>query len=306
MSTGKRALPDKDLSFEARSIESLKSLRRWPERGGLHSCFQIVWIIKGAGYYSIDMERFPLANNTLYFLPPGRMHHLHSMKETEGWVLSFNPVFLHLSAASAWMHSFKEMVARFSSVMVLNLMENPAEGMLIKVVKEMIRESAVQQSLNSEALGGLLHIFLIYLQRLAAPVQRVSCPSKQVDMFNTFYSRVQSDFVTKRHVSEYATELSVTPSYLSTVVKGVSGHSASFHIQQRTILEAKRMAMYTDANMKHIAYQLGFYDLAHFSKFFKNVAGMNFTDFRSRNSQSAVSLNYRRQPIEHSIGSNGS
>jgi AraC-like DNA-binding protein len=32
--------------------------------------------------------------------------------------------------------------------------------------------------------------------------------------------------------------------------------------------------------MKEVAYSLGFEDIAHFSRFFKNTAGMNFTDFR--------------------------
>jgi AraC-like DNA-binding protein len=32
--------------------------------------------------------------------------------------------------------------------------------------------------------------------------------------------------------------------------------------------------------MKEIAYHLGFSDSAHFSKFFKNTTGMNFTDFK--------------------------
>jgi AraC family transcriptional regulator, transcriptional activator of pobA len=32
--------------------------------------------------------------------------------------------------------------------------------------------------------------------------------------------------------------------------------------------------------MKETAYLLGFDDLAHFSKFFKNLAGINYSDFR--------------------------
>jgi AraC family transcriptional activator of pobA len=76
--------------------------------------------------------------------------------------------------------------------------------------------------------------------------------------------------------------ISVTPNYLTEVVKKVTGNSASYHIQQRMVQEAKRLAMYSDANMKDIAYTLGFDDLSHFSKFFKNAAGMNFTEFKKK------------------------
>jgi AraC-like DNA-binding protein len=46
------------------------------------------------------------------------------------------------------------------------------------------------------------------------------------------------------------------------------------------VLEAKRKALYSDANMKEVAYSLDFEDIAHFGKFFKNSAEINFTDFR--------------------------
>jgi AraC family transcriptional activator of pobA len=36
------------------------------------------------------------------------------------------------------------------------------------------------------------------------------------------------------------------------------------------------------SRMKEIAFQLGFDDVAHFSKFFKNVSGLNFTEYRKR------------------------
>jgi AraC-like DNA-binding protein len=49
------------------------------------------------------------------------------------------------------------------------------------------------------------------------------------------------------------------------------------------VQEAKRLAMYSDASMKMVAYTLGFDDLSHFSKFFKNVTGINFTQYKKSN-----------------------
>jgi AraC-like DNA-binding protein len=255
-----------------------------PVEAAQHDDFQIVWVTSGTGSFCIDMERFLLSANTVYFVPPGRMQHMHPSGDVDGWVLSFNPDFLQLSAASTLKHSYKEMVAGYSRVIMLYLRENKAEGILANVLQEMIRESGQQQPFRAEVLSGLLHMFLIYLQRLA-PARYEPIPSKKVELFNNFYSRLEKDFIKKRCVAEYATELSVTPNYLSEVVKRVSGYSASHHIQQRMVLEAKRLAMYSDANMKLIAYKLGFDDLSHFSKFFKNVAGMNFTEFRNSNVQ---------------------
>ncbi|MCW3111245.1 MAG: helix-turn-helix protein, partial [Segetibacter sp.] len=64
------------------------------------------------------------------------------------------------------------------------------------------------------------------------------------------------------------------------IVKKTSGTPASDHIKHRIVLEAKRHAAYSDVSMKEIAYSLGFDDVAHFSKYFKNATGINFTDFK--------------------------
>jgi AraC-like DNA-binding protein len=45
-------------------------------------------------------------------------------------------------------------------------------------------------------------------------------------------------------------------------------------------LEAKRRAAFEEYSMKEIAYYLGFWDPADFSKYFKNSSGTNFTDFK--------------------------
>ena len=103
-------------------------MRGWPDGKGPNTCFQIVWVIEGNGNYSIDMETFSLAGNTLFFIPPALMQCIRSLKEIAGWV--FNSDFLQPSEASAWMHSFTDMAARFSRVAVIELIETPAAGML--------------------------------------------------------------------------------------------------------------------------------------------------------------------------------
>ena len=83
-----------------------------------------------------------------------------------------------------------------------------------------------------------------------------------------------------KSVREYAAKLFVSPSYLNSVVKKNSGCSASYHIRGRIVREAKRQAMFGEMNMKEIAYHLGFSNSAHFSKFFKTIAGQTFSDFK--------------------------
>ena len=59
------------------------------------------------------------------------------------------------------------------------------------------------------------------------------------------------------------------PNYFNEVIKKITGRSAGHHIRERIILEAKRLALYSEINMKEIAYELGFIDLAISVNFLK-------------------------------------
>jgi len=87
-------------------------------------------------------------------------------------------------------------------------------------------------------------------------------------------------FKNEKMVSGYAGMLMVTPNYLNEIIKKTTGFSAGYHIRQRVVLEAKRLAKYSNMCMKEIAYSLDFADSAHFSKFFKTVTGTNFSDYK--------------------------
>ena len=121
---------------------------------------------------------------------------------------------------------------------------------------------------------------MIYLSRQVENEKKASFNSRKMELVHVFYALLDRHFATKKMVRDYADILAVTPSYLNDTVKEVSGFTASYHIQQRIVLEAKRRAIYEGDSMKEIAYHLGFCDPAHFSKYFKNSSGTNFTDFK--------------------------
>lgn len=99
-------------------------------------------------------------------------------------------------------------------------------------------------------------------------------------LVDRFLALVEDNFRERLTVTDYARAVFVTPNYLNHVIKATTGLTAREHIQQRILLEAKTELRRQGTSMKQIAYHLGFDDLGHFSKFFKNTAGKNFTDYR--------------------------
>jgi len=269
-------------AFEVRSIQWLKENHDILDKPQRYFFSQIIWIRSGQGHYCIDTERYALAENTIYFVPSGHVQQLHAAGELSGHVLSISSDLLMLAVASPSQPVSNELISGFSRVNIVSIKDKKTEGVFLHLLEEMVQEISEQSMLHSEILAGFLKIFLIYLRRMSIPFPREIETSKMVSLFNSFNSKVDKAVLTKRSVADYASELSVTPTYLTEVVKRFTGMSASQHIQQRKVLEAKRLAIYSDDNMKTIAYKLGFDDVSHFSKFFKHVAGINFTDFKKK------------------------
>lgn len=269
-------------AFEIHSIQWLKENRDLLNRPQRHFSSQVIWILSGRGHYGIDMERYALVDNTLYFVPSGRVQQLHATGDLTGHVLSFNSDLFQLAVASPSQPVSNELNAVFSRVNVVSVRDKKTETVLTNLLQEMKQELAEHRMLHSEILAGLLKVFLIYLCRMSLPYPKEIESSKMITLFNSFNSSVDKSVLTRRSVADYASDLSVTPSYLTSVVKRFTGLSASQHIQQRKVLEAKRLAIYSGDNMKSIAYRLGFDDVSHFSKFFKNASGVSFSDFKKK------------------------
>lgn len=151
---------------------------------------------------------------------------------------------------------------------------------VIHVISLLEKESFNNVNLQREIVGKWLQIILLYLRRSIESSSSFVLMEKNNTLLKRFLLLLENNFKKKKAVVDYACDLNVTPNYLNAVIKKVSGYPPSYHIQQRVVQEAKRRAKHSDASMKEIAYYLGFDDIAHFSKYFKNNSGMSFTDFK--------------------------
>ncbi|MEL6385418.1 MAG: AraC family transcriptional regulator, partial [Cyanobacteria bacterium J06626_18] len=83
-------------------------------------------------------------------------------------------------------------------------------------------------------------------------------------------------------VQDYATAQHLHPNYFSTVIKRKTGKTVNTWITEKTIAEAQALLSRSPQPIQQIAYQLGFKDAPHFSRFFKKQTGLSPSDFRQQ------------------------
>lgn len=273
--------------FEIRSIQWMEMNRQHNASPHRHNHFEITWVKQGRGTCTVDMQHFNVSGNAVFCAAPGQVHQLELEDNTEGYTLSFNNEFLFLSDDHSDLFMRNTLINRSSGSFFASPCSE-AIGDMGEVIMKMVREFENYFSLRTEILRGYFRIFMIYLRRQFDQKEETLLVSRNAEVVRKFYALLDAHYTESKMVTDYARLLAVSPNYLNEIVKRHSGYSASHHIQQRVVLEAKRNAVYTNASMKEIAYKLGFDDIAHFSKYFKNVCGVNFTDYKKSTSRIMV------------------
>ena len=133
-----------------------------------------------------------------------------------------------------------------------------------------------------ETLGNLLDILLYALTRYRGeenhPIQQ---ESRNSHVFHAFYDLLISNYYCQHKIEWYAEQLCLTPKYLSTIIRRITGKSAAKWIDEVLVLHAKRL-LYTrrDLTVQQVAYELGFKENATFCRFFKDQTGLRPSEYR--------------------------
>lgn len=241
--------------------------------------FEIIWILQGNGVHIVNNENYHIKDNMVYAALPGHWHALHVQPDTKGYIISFDSSKIskhtdeYAMSDEAYLHQY------FSKSPFLSLPDEEAKQML-NLILLLETETYNHLIVKNDIACKYFQIFQLYLRRHIEKNTAAYDGERNSALLQNFLLLVENNFRKMRLVNDYAIELHVTPNYLTHVIKKESGHSASHLIQQRVMQEAKRKARHSDASMKEVAYELGFTDIAHFSRYFKNMSGMNFSDFK--------------------------
>ena len=142
-------------------------------------------------------------------------------------------------------------------------------------------EFSTPDKIQGDMLQMLLKRLVIIATRLAKE-QQISkkLNNEQIDIIRKYNVLVDTHYKTLRKVSDYANLLFKSPKTLSNLFAIYNQKSPQQIILDRIALESKRLINYTEKQNQEIAYELGFNDPAHFSRFFKKMTSFSPSQYR--------------------------
>lgn len=251
-----------------------------PESG----TFRIAWQQQGTSYWQIDGEPFILAENHVLALTPSQFAQL-VQQEGHTTLWSFNRDFYCILQHDQEVSCMGVVFYGTSQTVVTEIPAEEQEKfrLIYKVFRE---EFSTPDTIQGEMLRMMLKRLIILITRLAkqqgsAQVTDASHLSSK-EVVRRFLVLLEYHFRQKKTVAEYADLLAQSPKNLSQVFAAQGLPSPLEHIHERVLIEARRLIRYSEANLKEIAFDLGFEELAHFSRFFKRMAGESPSQYRER------------------------
>jgi AraC-like DNA-binding protein len=94
---------------------------------------------------------------------------------------------------------------------------------------------------------------------------------------NYFDNKNQQGLPTVAYIAE---SLNLSPKYLSSLLKALTGQNTQQHIHEKLIAKAKEKLSTTNLSVSEIAYELGFEHIQSFSKLFKTKTNQSPLEFR--------------------------
>ncbi|MDR2084996.1 MAG: AraC family transcriptional regulator [Bacteroidales bacterium] len=169
----------------------------------------------------------------------------------------------------------------------LPCMEVPKDAMedLIEYYALIVKQhNQFEQPYRVEIVKGILYTMLLemiglYNMRVGA----LPSPSSRAEEITTdFFKLLRVNYKQDRTVAFYADKLCITPKYLSSIIKEVTGKTVLFWIHQAIIIEVKMLLKSTDLTVLQISDELNFPNQSFFGKFFKEHVGMTPLEFRRK------------------------
>jgi AraC-like DNA-binding protein len=268
--------------FVIKTMEEVdKNLGGIADKPHRHNYYTIVWPFDATGKHIIDFKEYPILPHHLFFVSPEQVHQVITNPKPTGFVILFTSEFLGKSSIREDFISNLRLFKQSDETPPLPLSDS--KMMILKgFVDQMMVAFCSHSDLRFETIGAYLKLFLIECNSSCTLNPESNTQNVEVgkNLVKNFKAIVDKHYATWHQVKDYADSLNVSPNYLNEVIKSAIGISAKDYIQNRIVLEAKRMVVFTEKSSKEIGFDLGFDDPSHFSKFFKINAGLSLVQFK--------------------------
>jgi AraC family transcriptional activator of pobA len=252
-------------------------------------------------FYSISLKRiynakmkygqqqYDFDEGVMFFIAPGQVFGIEVNKDEiikrSGWMLFVHPDFL-------WNTPLAKTIKKYEyfdySVHEALFLSDKEEAMIINTMQNIDQEYRSNiDKFSQDVIIAQLELLLTYSERfynrqfITRKISNHKILDRLEDILANYFNSndmAEKGLPTVHYIAE---TLNVSPNYLSSLLKVLTGQSTQQHIHEKLIEKAKEKLSTTNLSVSEIAYALGFEHPQSFSKLFKTKTKLSPLEFRA-------------------------
>jgi len=293
-SNNRKSIPERELKgdsrlYVAQSKLAPEDMKLEPHR---HAFYEIALLEEGDGNFICDMESYDLQQGALVCVTPGQVHTWHNPNPHNLILIGFKPTIFASNGINPMLLSqLPYFDKRTSPTINIPTEKQSVFSYLFDTIYERYHELGIfngsyieLHTENEQVLIAYLHLILIEAARMYDIESTHEPQTAHQQLTLAFYDLLENVFHERWQVRDYANELNVTPNYLNEVIRQATGRPPSDIVQQRLLVEAQRLLVYSDLPVTTISDELSFKSASQFVQWFRRLTDITPKTFRD-NSQ---------------------
>jgi AraC-like DNA-binding protein len=242
--------------------------------------YQILWFQSGSPVHVVDFKSVKIVPNSLLFINKNNVQLFDNQTTFKGKAILFTDNFYCKTKIDT---QFLKSTILFNDLLSVARI-NISNSIIGTIFKQLETESKNQKDqYQADIIRNDLRNLLLHSERERKKQGFVELEKDtNLEYALIFKDRLERNFVQFKNVGFYANEMNISTKRLNQITSKIFGKSPKTIIDERVMLECKRLLVHTNESVKEIAYSLGFEEPTNFIKYFKKHTGETPISFGER------------------------
>lgn len=269
------------------SIVDLKGLRNDTGIDAVIFDMYVISMKRGCDGLHYGQQKYDFDEGLMAFLSPGQVLRGEESgvpPNLEGWMLFVHPDFLWNTSLAKKIKKYEYFGYSTSEALFLSDKEETVINDIVKNIKEEYHSNI--DKFSQDIIISNLETLLNYSERfyerqfITRKVTNHKLLERVEDLLENYFLSNEQVLNGIPSVDFLAQKLNISPKYLSSMLKQLTGLTAQQHIQIKVLEQAKEKLSTSGLTVSEIAFDLGFEHSQSFSKFFKSKTNLSPLEFR--------------------------
>jgi len=249
--------------------------------------FYVVMMKRGCDNLFYGQQKYDFDEGIMAFLSPGQILRGEEggiPKNIEGWMLFIHPDFLWNTSLAKKIKQYEYFGYSTNEALFLSDKEENMINGIVDNIKNEYHSNI--DKFSQDVIIAQLELLFTYSQRfyerqfITRKITNSKLLNRLEDLLKDYFDNTDLISSGLPSVLYIADSLTISPKYLGSMLKQLTGLTTQQHIHEKLIFKAKEKLSTTELSVSEIAYELGFEHPQSFSKLFKAKTNQSPLEFR--------------------------